>query len=115
MGAFIPKNVSVTSELSAMEDLCQIFPLVSQIVLNNLDDQSLANCKIANRELKDFLEDEKLLSIRIIRKYEKNFEFFSDSWKKAIHNAPREIIKELATAVQDFFKKKQTLSQSVMI
>ena len=54
-----------------MEDLCQIVPLLSQIVLNNLDDQSLANCKIANRELKEFLEDEKLLSIRIIKKYEK--------------------------------------------
>ena len=87
-----------------MEDLCQIFPLVSQIVLNNLDDQSLANCKKANRDLKEYLEDEKLLSIRIIKKYKKNFEFFSDSWKKAIHNTPSVIVKELATAVQEFFK-----------
>ena len=94
-----------------MEDLCQIFPLVSQIVFNNLDDQSLANCKIANRELKEFLEDEKLLSIRIIKKYEKNLEFFSDSWKKAIHNAPKEIVKELATAVQEFFKIRPDLKR----
>ena len=84
------KNVSVSSELLTMEDLCQIFPLVSQIVLNNLDDQSLANCKIASRELKEFLEDEKLLSIRIIKKYQKNLELFSDSWKKAIQNTPRD-------------------------
>ena len=91
-----------------MEDLCQIFPLVSQIVLNNLDDQSLANCKIANRGLKEFLEDEKLLSIRIIKKHEKNLELFSDSWKKTIHNAPREIVKELATAIKEFFKVRQS-------
>ena len=41
-----------------MEDLCQIFPLVSQIVLNNLDDQSLTNCKASTRRLKESLEDE---------------------------------------------------------
>ena len=91
-----------------MEDLCQIFPLVSQIVLNNLDDQSLANCKIANRQLKEFLEDEKLLSIRIIKKYGKNLEYFSDSWKNIIHNTPREIVKELAIAIQEFFKVCQS-------
>ena len=101
----MPKNTSVSLQLLAMEDLCQIFPLMSKIVFNNLDDQSLANLKIASRKLNEFLKDEKLLSIRIIKKYRKNFEFFSDSWKKAIQNTPKEIVKELATAVQNFFKK----------
>ena len=87
-----------------MEELCQVFPFVSQIVLNNVDDQSLVNCKISAKVLNEFLEDEKLISIRIIRKYEKNFKLFSDSWKKVIQNAPREIVKELATANGIFFK-----------
>ena len=106
--AFMPKNVSVSPELLAMEDLCLTVPLVSQIIFNNLDDESLANSKISTRKLKEFLEDEKLISIRILRKCEENFEGFSESWKKVIHNAPREIVKELAAAVQEFFKKRQS-------
>ena len=96
-----------------MEDLCQIFPLVSQIVLNNLDDQSLANCKIASKALKEFLENEKFFSIRIIKKYKKNFELFLNSWKKVIHNTPKEVVKEFAGAIQKFFKAGNITNEEI--
>ena len=86
-----------------MDDLCERFPLVAKMVLNNLDDQSLTNCKIVNRKLNNFIENERFYWIRILKKYVLNFVSFSDSWRKVIKKAPIEIVKELAIASQEFF------------
>ena len=42
--------------------------------------------------------------LRIIRGYQGNFEGFEESWKQAIHKTPSDLVKELALAVQEFFK-----------
>ena len=87
-----------------MDMLCKRFPLVKQKVLNNLDDQSLTKSREASRDIAESLEDERFYWIRIIKKYVGNFKRHEESWKEVIYKTPINIIKELAIAVQLFFK-----------
>ena len=72
-----------------MEDLCNQFPVLASSILNNLDDQNLANCKEVSRDLNQFLIKERVYWIRIITKYNNN-------WKQIINKVPVEALKELA-------------------
>ena len=88
-----------------MEDFiicCKRFPFVSKIILNNLENQSLARSKEINRRLNKFLENERFYWIRILMKYKRNFEGFEKSWNHVIENAPIAILKQLALAVQEY-------------
>ena len=87
-----------------MEVFCNRFPLVAKNLLSYLEDTSLVNCKEANRELNNFIKNEKLVWLRIIRLYKGNIVGFEDSWKKAIEKDSVDNIKQLALAAQTFFK-----------
>ena len=81
-----------------LDMICKRFPHVSQRILKNLDDQSLIRSKEATRLIAKFLENEKFYWIRIIKKHDKNFEGFQESWKEVLGNSPVDIVKQLATA-----------------
>ena len=51
-----------------MEEILLRFPQIGEKILNFLDERSLQNCKIVNKNLKNFIEDpsQKLLCIRSI-------------------------------------------------
>ena len=72
-----------------MENFIKRFPVPGGMILNNLDDQSLARSKEANREMAEFIENERFYWIRIIKKYNNN-------WKQIINKTPIEALKELA-------------------
>ena len=88
-----------------MENLCIRFPVASEMVLKNLDDPSLKRSKLAGRGMAEFLENEKFYWIRIIKKYIVYFEGHEKSWREVVNKTPLGIIKQLAIAVQHFFKK----------
>ena len=87
-----------------MENLCIRFPVASEMVLKNLDDPSLKRGKLAGRGMAEFLENEKFYWIRIIKKYIAYFEGHEESWREVVNKTPLDIIKQLAIAVQQFFK-----------
>ena len=87
-----------------MEELGRRFPLISQIILNNVDDYSLVNFRKASRENTSFLDSERFYWIRNIKKYSANFEEFQDSWKKVINRTSVEFLKDLAIDVHSFFE-----------
>ena len=87
-----------------MDMLCKRFPLVKKRILKNLDDQSLARSKEANREVAEFLDNGRFYWIRIIKNYARNFEGFEESWMEVIRRTPLDIVKQLALAVEEFFK-----------
>ena len=91
------------------EICCKRFPIVGQVVLNNLKDQCLVRSKETNRGINNFLENERFYWIRILKKYSGNFTGFEESWNHVIKNAPIAIIQQLALAVQDFFQTKSKL------
>ena len=69
-----------------------------------LDNTTLLSCKEANRELNNFIENEKFVWHRIIRLHKGNIIGFEDSWKKTIEKNSVDNIKQLALATQTFFK-----------
>ena len=87
-----------------MEDLGSRFPSISQIILNNVDNNSLANFRKASRENSIFLDSERFYWIRNIKKYSANFEEFQDSWKKVVCKTPVKFLKNLAFDLHSFFK-----------
>ena len=87
-----------------MDILFKRFALVGKTVLNNLDDQSLTKSKEASKEISEFLDNGRFFWTRIIKKYNKNFEGFEESWKEVINKTPVDIVKQLAIAVPKFFE-----------
>ena len=87
-----------------MEDLCERIPLICKFVFSNLDDKSLTNCRETSRRLKESLDTERLLWLRIIKCNSTHFNEHSKLWKKAVEKTPLENLKELAVAVDQFFK-----------
>ena len=87
-----------------MNIICKRFPHVNQMVLKNLDDQSLNRSKETNRGIAKFLENNKLYWIRIMKKYVKNCEGFEELWKEFFSKTPINVIKQLVADAQEFFK-----------
>ena len=95
-----------TSRSIMIEVFCNRFPLVTNNLLDMLDNTSLLRCKEANRELNQFIKNEKNIWLRIIRLYKGNIIGFEDSWKKTIEKDSVDNIKQLALASQIFFKRE---------
>ena len=87
-----------------MEHLCTIFSVVSEIIINNLDDGSVTNLKVASRDLNYFLDKEKCIPMRKIKKHIQGVSFCSESWIKAVKRTQVDNVKKLVAAVEDFFK-----------
>ena len=89
---------------SSMDIIHKRFPHLTQNVLKNLDIQSLIRSKEANREIAKCLNYKKFYWIRIIKTHKEKFEGFEESWGETLNKSPLEMIKQLAIAVQHFFK-----------
>ena len=85
-----------------MEEVCQRFPLISQKILNHVDNETLINFKKVSRNHADFLEKERFYWIRIIQRYNCLFGELHEVWKKVVSKTPVGIIKELAVTVDQF-------------
>ena len=92
------------NHLSAFEIFCLRFPIPSGNIFKIMDDKNLADCNGISRTLRKFYNEERFYWIRVIQKYWETLEEFSESWKTVIHQTPNEIVKELATALQEFFQ-----------
>ena len=98
----------ISEQKSTMEVIFRRFPLASGKILKNLDDQSLTRSKIASRGITNLLENEKIFWIRIIKKYKGNFKGFEESWQQVVDKIPVDLVKQLARAVQEYFKLYNT-------
>jgi hypothetical protein len=81
-------------------DLFKRFPHIGESIFNNLDNQSLINCKEASQELSEFLEKERFFWLRILRNYSKHYDTFQDFWKMAVNRTSIQIVKHLAVATK---------------
>lgn len=83
-----------------MEDLCLRYPHILEMILSNLDNQTLANCRSVSNQFSVSIEDGKILWIRIIQKQlssiQSKYQKVNKSWKIIIDMAPSKVIKELA-------------------
>jgi len=94
-----------------MEKFLSKFPGVAQRIFNQLDDQHLTKCKEVGRFLSKFLEEDKLLWTRMIKKYGANHVEFKEAWKQVVEKVPVAIVKELAIATEQFYTFKSVRLQ----
>ena len=66
------------------------------MVLRSLDDQSLNNSKLANKNIAVYLKNEKFYWIRMIQNYNSHVKGQKISWDEAIYKMPLNLIKQLA-------------------
>ena len=78
--------------------------MIAKNILKKLDNITLLNCKKSSRELNTFLENEKIIWLRIVGLYRDNFNGFEKSWKQTFEKDSVDNIKQLALATQKFFK-----------
>ena len=87
-----------------MENLLKKLPHLGKLILSHLDNKSLINCKKARTDVSEFLEKDKLIGIRVLRKYHRNFDKLKELWKEVIDKTSLVMMKQLAVAVRNFFR-----------
>ena len=86
------------------------FPQISSNILKKLDNQSLTKVKETGKELKDFIENDKILWARKIKSFLKGkHEKYLFEWERTIQKTPANIIRKLANGIKKY-KKTQILS-----
>ena len=68
------------------------FPKVGQDIFKQLDNKTLANCKMVSRTWNDFNNQNKLIWIRKIQKHHRNHIDFKEDWKSVMVKIPFEIL-----------------------
>ena len=86
-----------------MEEFLARFPGLGRKIFNQLDNQDLIKCKEVSRYQCKFLEDDRLVWTRMIKKYNANHFEFKDAWKLVVEKVPVEIVKEIAIATKQFY------------
>ena len=92
-----------------MDQICSRFPFLGKEIFDNLDSKSLVRSTEVNRQWNNFLDEEKVYWIRIIKNFINNQSDFIDSWNSIIHRTPAEIIKNLGIMVKNFCPKSVKL------
>ena len=92
-----------------MEKLFLIFPHLSEMIFDNLNDDSLANCKKVSRSWSIYLRQQKFVLIRIIKKTVKKMFAHEGAWIEILKKADANTVVELGLSL-DLFRKGSKLA-----
>ena len=88
-----------------MKNFWSRFPLASEAILKNLNDESLAKSKEVSREIFEIMDKNgRVFWIRSIKNLNKHFQGYEESWKQVVNKAPVAILKQLAIASHKYFE-----------
>ena len=88
-----------------MESIFLKIPDLGEKILKELDNQSLVQSKEVQRSWNNFINEEKVLWIRIIQKCISDVDTYSNAWRKVLKKAPVEFVTHLALATQKYHAK----------
>ena len=88
-----------------METFILRFPTVTQNILQELDNQNLTKCREVCFSFHKFLNQDKVLWMRMIQNYIENYGNRKKSWNLVMKQVPVDILKKLALCVVSFFKE----------
>ena len=84
------------------------FPHIAEDTFKELDNKSIAQCKIVSRTWRRFIEEQKFLSIRRIEDYvEKHGSEYTEDWAKIIEKSSKKQLKQIAFALGDISNPKK--------
>ena len=78
-------------------------PHIFEKIFDELDNNSLTKCRKVSEAWRSFLENEKFVCLRRIKKYGANMVDFRNQWNRVIKKSPQQEIIELSGAVEFFF------------
>ena len=87
-----------------MEDLNLRFPHISWQIFANLSNKDLAQCREVSTSFCDFIDNEKIPWIRMIKKYVQSPQQ-QEVWRRLLRRINTEIERELACSVHQFYTK----------
>ena len=90
-----------------MENIFQRFPHIGEAILSHLDNENLVSCNGINRDWQDFIGQQKLSWIRMIKKYVGSSHNLPDSWLKFLPKTQINIVKAIALDVKEFYTAEQ--------
>ena len=90
-----------------MENIFQRFPHIGEAILSHLDNENLVSCNGINQDWQDFIGQQKLSWIRMIKKYVGSSHNLPDSWLKFLPKTPINIVKAIALDVKEFYTAEQ--------
>ena len=93
-----------------MERFFSRFSHLSENIFDRLDDKSLAKCRLVNKAWRNYLDNQKLLQIRIIKSNIVEFHKVGDAWKRVFDTATTQTIMDLGQAVGKFYQKNSMLT-----
>ena len=79
------------------------FPHLNQLILSELDNQSLVTCKEVDKTWNKFIDSQKLLWIRMMEKHIGRLEQYPETWKKVTSKTQVKNVQELALTVDQFY------------
>ena len=82
------------------------FPHLSVMILDHLDNQSLANCKLVSKDLNIYLSKQRFHQIRIIKETVEKFQELRQPWINLFKKANTETIMKVGHAVGQFYTQK---------
>ena len=94
-----------------MESIFLKIPDLGEKILKELDNQSLVQSKEVQRSWNNFINEEKVLWIRIIQKCISDVDIYSIAWRKVLTKAPIEFVIHVALATQKYHAKYKTRVQ----
>ena len=89
-------------EVSIIEIMIARFPHVATDIFKELDNKTLTTCRNLSRLCCDYLDSEKILSIRMIQSFRNNIGISCPHWNKVLKNTPVQLLKELAVSTQPY-------------
>ena len=87
-----------------MDNLFCRISYLAESIFAEVDNKALANCKIVSETWASFIDMKKVKWFRIILKYAKNMNEFSDHWKILMGRTPVKIVEETALTIEEFFR-----------
>ena len=95
-----------------MEDMCKRVPLISKIIIEELDNRSLVNFKDASREITKELRNQRIYWIRVLRTYSCCNGNFKEFWAKVVEKTPPAFVKDIVMLIDKFSKTYYSTKQS---
>ena len=104
-----------------MDELCLRFPYICDKIFSHLDNKSLVNCRLVSKNVKNCLDNEKILWTKMIKKYvsrlvshrrkcnmfnqNQNHDFDISSWSKFLKQIPIYIVRDIAIGTSIIMSK----------
>ena len=85
-----------------MDEILAVFPFLGQDIFNQLNAQSLDQCRDVSKFWRKFLDNNSLFWKRRIQKITQNQRKFKKDWKLVTTKVSTDTLKELAFAVEEF-------------